>query len=557
MDKKDLFKFIRLFREKTNANKLVVFVGSGVSCNVAGMPSWNDLIRKMAESIKYSRCDSCGKKDADCQDTCKFINEFSSDELLKIPQYVYNRSKTLYNRVLRENIKHSLEIDAPLSKAILDLAPAHIITTNYDKLIEICKSIQKDNYGVIISDSDLLNATKNKYIIKMHGDIESPDTIVLKEVDYLDYSQKHVLIEIFIKSLFTDHTVLFLGYSLNDYNVKLIISWINFIRDQNKKFDKATKFAYIVLDEKKIDKTQLKYFECNNIGVINLNQMPLIEEIPAELSNDIGKRLFSFLRTIENPYFENAFGACILLKEVVSFAKNYKYVDCKNLCLLLSLKNCLFSGYELSICVDPEYDRLIEMLSIGGDDATYLQQLFYDAGIYYVRSPFAKREEEYYAISATHMSLLDDRLYATYLKNDYVGLLNTLNNDIQISPFEFCFYLSIVKGYTDSIFERHSSIKYDELTTNDKVRYLYNEFVLEFERTFKNSRQPIINYINGLTDVREKRMYSLYSDLFEGSHKILQKLGASFDKLRDIYYKSDKIHFSRSSLLELYILMPF
>ena len=51
-------------------------------------------------------------------------------------------------------------------------------------------------------------------------------SVVLKEQDYLDYSQKHVLIELFIKSLLTDHIVLFLGYSLNDYNIKLILSWL-------------------------------------------------------------------------------------------------------------------------------------------------------------------------------------------------------------------------------------------------------------------------------------------------------------------------------------------
>lgn len=276
MEKIELLKHIRNFREKTNTDKLILFVGAGVSCNVANMPSWNKLIQEMANSIKYSKCTSCKKKDKECKKTCKFIDSFSTDEYLKIPQYVYNKNKKLYNQILLNNIQHDHTIDAPLSNAIIDLAPAHIITTNYDKLIENCSNIQKDNYEVIVYDKDLLNAQKNRYIIKMHGDIDEPETIVLKEADYLEYTQKHVLIEMFIKSLLTDHTILFLGYSLNDYNVKLIISWINYIRTQNKAFDKSTKFAYIVLDEKKVHKNQIKYFESNNIGVINLYKMPLI-----------------------------------------------------------------------------------------------------------------------------------------------------------------------------------------------------------------------------------------------------------------------------------------
>ena len=198
MDTKEILSYIQLLREKAHSDKLIFFVGAGVSCNTQGMPDWNTLICKMAESIKYSRCSTCKKKTKDCKKTCQFSDTFSTDEFLKVPQYVYNKSKTTYRRILADNINHERTIDAPLSNAIMDLAPAHIITTNYDKLLEDCKSEQKDNYEVIIRDKDLLTSSKNKYIIKMHGDITDLDTIVLKEADYLEYSQKHVLIELFV-----------------------------------------------------------------------------------------------------------------------------------------------------------------------------------------------------------------------------------------------------------------------------------------------------------------------------------------------------------------------
>ena len=64
----------------------------------------------------------------------------------------------------------------------------------------------------------------------MHGDLKVPNSIVLKESDYLDYEQKHTLISTFIRSLLVNHTFVFLGYSLNDYNLNLIIGWINYFR---------------------------------------------------------------------------------------------------------------------------------------------------------------------------------------------------------------------------------------------------------------------------------------------------------------------------------------
>ena len=111
MDNIELLEHIRNFREKTNTDKLIVFVGAGVSCNVANMPSWNALIQEMAKSIKYSRCTSCRKKEKGCEKTCKFTDSFSTDEYLKIPQYVYNRSKKLYNQVLSDNIQHDPTIE--------------------------------------------------------------------------------------------------------------------------------------------------------------------------------------------------------------------------------------------------------------------------------------------------------------------------------------------------------------------------------------------------------------------------------------------------------------
>ena len=231
MDSQKLLESINLIREKAENNKLIVFVGAGVSRNVEGMPSWYALVKAMADAIHYSKCDYCKHRNG-CEGNCRLQEEYSSDEFLKIPQYVYNQDPELYYKILAGQIKEVTE-DAPLSKAIFDINPTHIITTNYDTLLESSKSELREQYQVIVRDKDLLDSTKNKYIIKMHGDLHDTSTIVLKEQDYLNYSQNRVLIELFIKSLLTDHVVLFLGYSLNDYNIKQIISWLNYMRSQN------------------------------------------------------------------------------------------------------------------------------------------------------------------------------------------------------------------------------------------------------------------------------------------------------------------------------------
>ena len=113
---------------------------------------------------------------------------------------------------------------------IFNLLPHHIITTNYDSLLEDSANLNAQLYTVVSQDSDLLSKSNERYIIKMHGDLKVPNSIVLKESDYLDYEQKHTLISTFIRSLLVNHTFVFLGYSLNDYNLNLIIGWINYFR---------------------------------------------------------------------------------------------------------------------------------------------------------------------------------------------------------------------------------------------------------------------------------------------------------------------------------------
>ena len=162
---------------------------------------------------------------------------------------------------------------------------------------------------MIVHDKDLLNADKGKYIIKMHGDLSEPSSVVLKEQDYLDYSQKHVLIELFIKSLLTD------------------LSWLNYMRSQNGALDDNRKVGYLILDQKIVDDTQLSYFNSNNIVVININSMPLIQEIPTDLSNEIGKRLYSFLRVIANPALEENLSS---IDNAVKFMFRFSFVSYEN-----------------------------------------------------------------------------------------------------------------------------------------------------------------------------------------------------------------------------------
>lgn len=102
----------------------------------------------------------------------------------------------------------------------------------------------------------------------MHGDVKS-DNFVLKQSDYITYEQKFPIITTFIKSLLIDHTFLFVGYSLNDYNLHLIMGWINyFIKEKNVTHTSE----HFIFNTDEILIYEKKLLEDRNINVINIKE---------------------------------------------------------------------------------------------------------------------------------------------------------------------------------------------------------------------------------------------------------------------------------------------
>ena len=550
MGNDELLNYISMFREKAEQGKLVIFVGAGVSCNVDGMPSWNALIQNMAKAIDYSRCDTCRHRLESCENTCLLKDDFSTDELLKVPQHVFNKDQELYYRILNESIP-AVTADAPLSSAIFDINPAHIITTNYDQLLESSKNIFCEQYQVIVYDKDLLNADKGKYIIKMHGDLSDASSIVLKEQDYLDYSQKHVLIELFIKSLLTDHIVLFLGYSLNDYNIKLILSWLNYMRSQNGAFDVDRRVGYLILDQEIVDDTQLSYFSSNNIEVININSMPLIQEIPADLSNEIGKRLYSFLRVIANPALEENLST---IENAVKFMSRFSFVSYEQILKLLYVKRYEVTDRELRLFSENDYARLIAFMESGDEGATDLRQLFLNAGIVSIQCIHEHKVMRFRIGELSDNALLKSEIFNLYILNKYDEIKALLNSEhIDLEANEMLFYKSIVDGFSE-ILKFHEEIDCSGFPIDQKVAYLHNSAVLEAIQTYFGGfdSAKVKQFVQNIAASKEREVFSGYLDIYSGNTKKRLSMYEALEKLKKDVGDRNTIHFGGTSCARLY-----
>lgn len=229
---------IRILHEAYISKKLVLFVGAGVDVP-SHLPLWSQAIEKFCDHMNID------SKDADN---------------LRIPQYYYNsRGKKEYVELCRDIFCYNKELPINrIHEKIVDFNVNTIITTNYTNFIEREMNNRGHIYKVICQDKDLPYTKNENLIIKMHGDFEH-DNFVLKEDDYLRYSDNFRLIETYIKSIIAKNVVLFVGYSFNDPDVKQIFTWVKDILGGD------FQHAYMLEGYKDYDENVFEYYK--NLGV--------------------------------------------------------------------------------------------------------------------------------------------------------------------------------------------------------------------------------------------------------------------------------------------------
>jgi hypothetical protein len=126
---------------------------------------------------------------------------------------------------------------SPILRALARLNFQLIITTNYDQLFET--ALREEGKSPFVSVYNKtgdeptrdypgdLNA-REPFVVKIHGDVQSPESIVITDEDYIQFvlrmSDKEAYnpVPLTFRYQFTKWPTLFVGYSLLDYNLRLL-----------------------------------------------------------------------------------------------------------------------------------------------------------------------------------------------------------------------------------------------------------------------------------------------------------------------------------------------
>lgn len=190
--------------------KAILFVGAGLSMNL-GLPSFNALINKLAEELGFDN----------------ELFQMSGDYLTLAEYYYQIKGKLGPLRSWMDTTWHSSSInisESLIHKAIVELNFSSIYTTNYDRWLERAFDYWERPYSKIANVSDIALANEDQtQIIKFHGDFDDDESIVLTESSYFDRMDFESPLDIKLRSDVLGKTILFLGYSLSDINIRYLL----------------------------------------------------------------------------------------------------------------------------------------------------------------------------------------------------------------------------------------------------------------------------------------------------------------------------------------------
>lgn len=215
--------------EELSGRRVIPFLGAGatMSCErkapdgaTGRAPDWPQLLSLLRDAAQCS-----------AEDLSHIATLIEKDKFLDAAQIIQSKiSKQEHARILRsefQNLEPGL-----LHESILRLDQRLVMTTNYDCAYEdFCmRGAGRDGYAVLhYYDDGLINRLRSptRLILKLHGSVRQPEKTVLSRSEYFRARASNPHFFSLVQSLFATSTILFIGFSLLDPDIQLLLETTN------------------------------------------------------------------------------------------------------------------------------------------------------------------------------------------------------------------------------------------------------------------------------------------------------------------------------------------
>jgi hypothetical protein len=185
----------------------VLFIGSGVGAS-AGLPTWARLLSQLASEAEYTPEEITRLAKKDPRDQATLIERRFEMEIQPAAEDDDRREifrKTVADILQRPcyGLSHGLLASLPSKEAV---------TTNFDELFESAARANDRELAVLPTEP----ASKGRWLLKLHGSVRKPDTIVLTRSDFLEIPRTYGALIGLVQGLLLTRYMMFVGYSLSD-----------------------------------------------------------------------------------------------------------------------------------------------------------------------------------------------------------------------------------------------------------------------------------------------------------------------------------------------------
>ncbi len=230
------------------SNQCVPIIGAGFSRNAKlpkgkVMPLWNDLGNSLCKAVRGFE----HKSPLDA------VSEY--EHAFSRPKLVEEMSKLLHIGLATAGKTHHAFCMLPFD---------FVVTTNLEFLLEDGYKYVKKEFCPVITDSQLsINRVNNSVcLFKLHGDLNHPDQMIANETDYDTFVDKFPLKATYLSNLMMTRTPIFIGYSLEDPDLRMIWQIIG------RRMGELRRAAYAILLSP--TKSEISRFERRGVSVIKV-----------------------------------------------------------------------------------------------------------------------------------------------------------------------------------------------------------------------------------------------------------------------------------------------
>lgn len=246
--------------EEIAYRRCVIFLGAGISAtakNEAGESpkKWGDFVTDAMTLINAPTEEKLTQKR-------DFVQRMIAKEnyLLALQTIFDTSDPGRYANFLRQVYSRPNYRASKIHELIKDIDSKIVVTTNFEKIYEnLCNDhgYTTANYTETKKILTNLKTTEN-LIIKAHGTIDDVDSMVFTQKQYYNAQKENPGFYQILKALFLTNTVIFMGYSLNDPDINLMLETV-------ANSSSSSSPHYVVVKEGIDEEIKQYWMDCYNI----------------------------------------------------------------------------------------------------------------------------------------------------------------------------------------------------------------------------------------------------------------------------------------------------